>query len=38
MKLKYGFLGFILGLLVYWAGKGKKTAKTNYVKATRCLL
>lgn len=29
MKLKYGFLGFILGLLVYWVGQGQKVAKNG---------
>lgn len=33
MKLKYGFLGFILGLLVYWVGEGKKTAKNELCKS-----
>lgn len=28
-RLKYGFLGFILGLLVYWVGQGQKVAKNG---------
>lgn len=33
MKLKYGFLGFILGLVICWVGNGKKTAKNDLCKS-----